>query len=227
MTLRLIVIGLVVVNVFLWGWAALQPKPNEALVVTLAESPGASPDVPAIRLTREASVQSPGGSQVSRQCYTLGPLSSRSVTQSIQEELSRAVVQIELHESTAMVEQGFWVYLEPFGSYSQAAEAVTQLLANGVRDYFIMPEGPYAHAVSVGLYDQRSMAEARMRSLEALELGWPIAMEMQRKDEARYWLDFELRPDMEISIEALIADHEGAQNLEVPCRENEASFPPT
>ena len=227
MTLRLIVIGLVVANVFLWGWAVLQPEPAQAPKAPEVNQPRALPDVPEIALASEREGLPSGGVQDSRQCFTLGPLGSRSVTLSIQESLSSSVVQINLHESTAVVEQGFWVYLEPFGSYAQASEAVSQLVANGVRDYFIMPEGPYANAVSVGLYEQRSQAETRMRDIEALELGWPLRMEMQRQDEARYWLDFELLPDTETNIESLVADHEGAQHLQVPCRENEASFPPT
>ena len=227
MTLRLIVIGLVVANVFLWGWAVLQPEPAGVPVIENLDQFEELPDVPDIRLAREAAVALTVGTQDSRQCFTLGPMSSRSATQAVQEALSGIVVQIQLHESTAMVEQGFWVYLEPFGSYGQAAEAVSQLVNNGIRDYYILPEGPYANAVSVGLYEQRSQAESRVRAIEALELGWPLVMEMQREEEARFWLDFELRPDAETDIESLIADHEGAQHLEVPCRANEASFPPT
>jgi hypothetical protein len=50
---------------------------------------------------------------------------------------------------------------------------------------------------------------------------------MQRRDEARCWLDFEIRSDSDIDIESLIVENNEASHLEVPCPENEASFPPT
>jgi hypothetical protein len=48
---------------------------------------------------------------------------------------------------------------------------------------------------------------------------------MQRRDKARYWLDFEIRSDSDIDIESLIVENDVARHLEVPCPENEASFP--
>ena len=90
-----------------------------------------------------------------------------------------------------------------------------------------MPEGPYGNAVSVGLYEQRSQAQARIRQIEALGLGWPVVMEMQRSDEPRFWIDFELRPEAEVVWDELVAGEDDARQLEVPCPENEASFPPT
>lgn len=227
MILRFTVIGLVVLNVLLWGWAALQPEPTSPVEPGDPSRITQISNLPAIRLASEATRLPPGGSQVSRQCYTLGPLSSRMLMQGIQDQLARSVVQLSWHESTAVVEQGYWVYLEPFDSYEEAAEAVGQLVDAGVRDYYLMPRGPHANAISVGLFEQESQAQARKEEIEALGLGWPVSMQMQRKDESRYWLDFEIRPDADIEIASLVAGNAEVQHLEVPCPENEASFPPT
>ena len=226
MILRLLVIGLIVANIVLWGWASLQPEPRTAPAEQTSSGVTQISSVPSIRLARESAIGPPGGSQASRQCYTLGPLQSRSAMQVIQDELERSVIQLSWHQSSVVVEQGFWVYFEPFDSYRQAAEAVDLLVENGVRDYYVMPDGPYANAVSVGLFERQAQAEARKEAIEALGLGWPVKVEMQRKDEARYWLDFELRPDRQVDVQELIAGQPGAQHLEVPCPENEASFPP-
>lgn len=227
MVVRFTVIGLVVLNIFLWGWAAIQPKPQSGPASKDPARITQIGDLPVIRLASEATRLPPGGSVASRRCYSLGPIASRSAMRSIQDELARDVVQLSWHETSAVVEQGYWVYLEPFGSYEQAAEAVDQLVAQGVRDYYLMPRGPYANAVSVGLYEQRSQAQARQEEIEALGLGWPVAVEMQRKDEVRYWLDFEISGDSDIEVDSVTAHHSGAQHLEVPCPENQASFPPT
>lgn len=227
MILRFTVIGLVVLNVFLWGWAAIQPEPRSAPVWQDPSRITQISGLPAIRLASEDTRLPPGGSQASRQCYTLGPIASRSAMQGIQDQLARDVVQLSWHETTAMVEQGYWVYIEPFGSHEQAAEAVDRLVAKGVRDYYLMPGGPFANAVSVGLFEQRPQAQARKEQIEALGLGWPVKIDMQRKDEARYWLDFEIRGNSAIEVDRLVADHSGVQHLEVPCPENEVSFPPT
>ncbi len=227
MILRFIVIGLVVLNVFLWGWAALQPDPAPGTGADDSSRITQISNVPAIRLAREASIVPPGGALASRQCFTLGPLPSRLAMDALQDELAPSVVQISWHETTAVVEQGYWVYLEPFSSDAQAAEAVAMLVENGVRDYYVMTDGTNANAVSLGLFEREPQARARQEAIEALGLGWPVIMEMQRKDEPRYWLDFEMRPDANIEVGDLVADHAGAQHLEVPCAENQASFPPT
>jgi len=227
MILRITVIGLLAFNILLWGWASLQPKSSNTSGAEEAARILKINGVPTIRLAREANLLSPGGTQAFRQCFTLGPIESRSAMRRIQDELERSVVQLSWHETTSTIEQGYWVYLEPFGSYDQAAEAVELLVANGVRDYYLMPRGPYANAVSVGLYDRQSLAQARKDEIEALGLGWPVSVEMARKDEPRYWLDFEVHSDSTVEIDRLVANGGDAQNLEVPCRENEASFPPT
>lgn len=227
MILRFTVIGLVVLNVLLWGWAAIQPEPEKAPGPEEAARINQISGLPAIRLAREADVLPPGGVQASRQCYTLGPIASRSDMRRIQDALERAVVQLSWHESSVVVEQGYWVYLEPFGSFEQAAEAVDQLVANGVSDYYVMPDGPFANAISVGLYEQRAQAETRKAQIEALGLGWPVTLEMDRKDESRFWLDFEIRGDSGLDVAELVAGRGQARHLEVPCPENEVSFPPT
>lgn len=227
MILRFTVIGLVVINVFLWGWAAIQPEPIKAPGPEEAARITQISGLPTIRLASEAEVPPPGGAQASRQCYTLGPIGSRAAMRRIQDALERAVVQLSWHETSAIVEQGFWVYLEPFSSRDQAAEAVDQLVANGVSDYYVMPDGPFANAVSVGLFEQRSQAETRKAEIEALGLGWPVTLDMQRKEEARFWLDFEIRGDSEVEVADLVDEGSQARHLEVPCPENEASFPPT
>lgn len=227
MILRFTVICLVVLNVFLWGWAAIQPEPPKAPGPEDAARINQISGLPTIRLASEVDMMPPGGAQALRQCYTLGPVDSRSAMRRIQDVLEPSVVQLSWHETSAVVEQGFWVYLEPFSSFGQAAEAVDQLVANGVSDYYVMPSGPFANAVSVGLYEQRSQAETRKEQIEALGLGWPVTIGMQRKDEARYWLDFEIRDDSDLDIAGLVSEDGEARYLEVPCPENEASFPPT
>jgi hypothetical protein len=227
MILRICVLGLVAFNILLLGWALLQPEPTEISGAEDSDQISQISNLPAIRLASEATGLIPGGSQASRQCFTLGPIASRSAMQRIRDELESAVVQISWHETTALVEQGYWVYLEPFSSYEQAAEAVEQLVANGVADYYVLPEGPFSNAVSVGLYERQSQAQARKEEIETLGMGWPIVIDMQRQDEARYWLDFEIRSDSDLDIESLIVDNDEARHLEVPCPENEASFPPT
>lgn len=227
MLLRFTVIGLVVLNVFLWGWAAIQPEPPSVPKAEDVARVMQISGVPAIRLAGEADVMSPGGLQASRQCYTLGPIESRSAMRKVQDVLEPSVVQLSWHETTAVVEQGYWVYLEPFSSRAQAGEAVQQLVEHGISDYYVMPNGPNANAVSVGLFEQRVQAETRKAEIDALGLGWPVMMDMQRKDESRYWLDFEVRGDAQLEIDSLIAEGSQARQLEVPCAENEASFPPT
>ena len=114
-----------------------------------------------------------------------------------------------------------------FSSYAEASTAVERLVELGVTDYYVIPNGNYSNAVSLGLYEQESIARQRQADIESFGEGWSVSVEMHRENEARYWLDFETRGESDINWEMLLADTEAAQRLEVQCDANETSFPPT
>lgn len=230
MILRIIVIGLFALNLLIWGWKALQPDASEPdaaghatrASITAREISG----LPAIQLAREAAPVLRGAGQNLRQCFTLGPIASRSDFLRIRDELEPSVVQLSWRETTAVVEQGYWVYLEPFGDFEQASDAVVQLVARGVTDYYVIPRGRFSNAISLGLYERESPAKTRLEQIEALDLGWPVSMGVQREDQERYWLDFEIRRGARVEMKELMAGNEEAQHLEVQCEQGESSFPP-
>lgn len=229
MYLRLAVFSLITINILLWGWVAVLPEAPGANGQAANNAPpiGPVPGLANIRLAREMNLAARSASEGARQCFTLGPVSSRSVLRELQDELELTVVQLSWRETTAMVEQGYWVYLEPFNNFDQASDAVTQLLERGITDYYIVPRGEYANAISLGIYEREPIARQRMMEIEALDLGWPVSMGMRRQHEPRYWLDFETRGGADIAFGALLSGMEGAQHLEVQCDANETSFPPT
>ncbi len=60
-----------------------------------------------------------------------------------------------------------WVVFPPLPSARAASEKLGELLAAGVRDAFVVNDGPWRNAISLGLYANDAAAARRTRELEA------------------------------------------------------------
>lgn len=60
-----------------------------------------------------------------------------------------------------------WVIFPPLPSARSAAEKLDELVAAGVRDAFVVKDGPWRNAISLGLYANDAAAARRTTELEA------------------------------------------------------------
>lgn len=60
-----------------------------------------------------------------------------------------------------------WVYLPPLPSPESAAELLADLAAAGVSDTFVVKEGTWRNAISLGLYSNGESAHRRVREVES------------------------------------------------------------
>lgn len=61
----------------------------------------------------------------------------------------------------------YWVIFPPLPSAPSANEKLRELIAVGVQDAFVVKDGPWRHALSLGLYANGQAAERRIDELEA------------------------------------------------------------
>ncbi|MDR1647040.1 MAG: hypothetical protein LBR88_03260 [Zoogloeaceae bacterium] len=59
----------------------------------------------------------------------------------------------------------WWVFIPPAVNRSAAVKKTGELLALGIREYFIMPEGPQQFAISLGIFSQEEAAKAYLATL--------------------------------------------------------------
>ncbi|MDR2165933.1 MAG: hypothetical protein LBO79_10045 [Zoogloeaceae bacterium] len=62
-------------------------------------------------------------------------------------------------------EGGWWVFIPPLANRQMAVEKTGELLALGISEFFIMPDGPQQFAISLGVFSQEEAARTYLGKL--------------------------------------------------------------
>jgi hypothetical protein len=152
--------------------------------------------VPTIHLIEELEQQraiKPG----QRQCFSLGPFHSTEERDSLRMQLRGRVTGISERQTQAMVERGYWVFLPPYESLLEANRALLSLRALGLEDIAIVyEENQWQNAISLGYFLRQDNANRRASQLR--DRGYAVQVQVTRRAEPRYWLDYEQDPGVEL-----------------------------
>ena len=244
--LRIFVFGLVLANILFIALKFLQP--DAEITGEAAEKPVETPKLPRIELvnntitpgsvTHGQAAEEPEPQQAPEQlpeqvpeelaavvsepdpamCIRMGPFDTEAELTSLQPELERWFERVQRHETTSLVEKGYWVFLAPFATREEADKEVQRLTAAGVKDYYVIPRGTSANAISLGVYDRQEPAENRQRQLAALGLGLEIGIELQSESQSQYWLDAGPVNDMSPAMDQWSLSHPDTRHGQIPCR---------
>lgn len=119
-----------------------------------------------------------------KQCYWVGPYAGaeqRGVARA--RFISAGFVVRE--ESIAGTATDYWVFFPAFVTREQAEAKLVELRRRGV-DSFIVNEGAFVNAISLGHFSQEEKAQAFMTRLRGE--GWPVEMRSQPKAARELWL---------------------------------------
>jgi len=128
----------------------------------------------------------------SRQCFTLGPFHDAEDMHEAHSRLQNVSLSVVERQTQALVEQGYWVFLRPYRSLLEANEVLISLQALGLQDIAVMYEGQFSNSISLGYFLRQENATKRQQGLVAR--GYEPLIQVQRKSEPRYWLDYEQNP---------------------------------
>lgn len=99
-------------------------------------------------------------------CMRWGPIPAARLDDAV-----AALDPLQLGDRLTQVAQGvprgpYWVYFPPLASRAEADRKAAELASLGVRDLAVIrPPGQWQHAISLGLYARRAVAEARLAEL--------------------------------------------------------------
>lgn len=215
--MRAIVVVLLVANLLLLAWHFLGPQPeppprSAALaaspLVLLAELPAApepASDPPPALPTETVSGGPP-------ECLALGPYLDRDVAMAARERLAAVEVTAVPRAVDASQRLGFWVYTPPADSRSGADDVVDRLRRAGVRDFYVVADGVYEHAVSLGVFSQEDTATRHADRLRAM--GFTVEVGERRREITAWWLDFaEPEPDSPAAEQVALLVRSGQEAL--------------
>lgn len=170
--------------------AALEPAPPPAdagASKSARESADRQPSEPA-----EAARTQPAADI----CYTLGPFKEMETLRLVTREIKDYVVEASFRSKEEQEQTMFRVLISPVGSKQEAKALIRELDKKNIRDHFIITEGPYRNAISLGYFSTKSRAYRHADRVR--KLGFDAAAEPVFRSYTIYWLDYRIRSGEEI-----------------------------
>jgi hypothetical protein len=185
MLTRALIVLLVVLNLGVAAWWALRPAPRVVADTALAGIPrlllagehrsptpvAASVPMPASASTTAIPANATAKQDDAPQCFRFGPFADAASADAAAAKL-RASVRKATTRTTNGGGKGWTVWLPPFADMTAAQARALEIAGAGIKDYYVVAEGPQANAIMLGRYGgednaQRRIAELRAKGIEA------------------------------------------------------------
>jgi hypothetical protein len=180
---------LVVANLLLYGWfrgwmapfggdgrepvrLERQLSPDALRVVPAGAAAAAGAGAPGATASEGAGAAAPGAlggpallaALRATGCAELGPMSEAEAVR-VQVALDAVVADLSVATQRAEDTTSWWVYLAP--GPTETSTRIAELRERGVTDTYVMPDGPWKGAISLGLFRQEELAVALQKSIAA------------------------------------------------------------
>jgi hypothetical protein len=185
MLTRALIVLLIVLNLGVAAWWAFRPSPLVAADTTLAGVPELQlaserkPPMPAavpVATPTQATTTTPPPVETAKkddapQCFRFGPFADAASADAAAAKL-RASVQKAATHTASTGRNGWTVWLPPFADMTSAQAKALEIAGAGIKDYYVVAQGPQANAIMLGRYGgednaQRRIAELRAKGIEA------------------------------------------------------------
>lgn len=227
--MRGLVAALVAANLILILWWVFAPRPAEvppagpvaaSPLILLHEVPAPPPRLMQAP-TAEASTAGDEGEEATpvQGCHALGPYPDRDLAMAVRESLLEVGLPATPRAEDASQRLGFWVHTPPTSNRGNTDTVVDRLRRVGIRDFYVVADGEYENAVSLGVFSQVDSAERHAERLRGL--GFDVIVGERLRRITAWWLDFPTPPTGSVAadrvIELALAGGEGLTLMPKPC----------
>jgi hypothetical protein len=119
-------------------------------------------------------------------CIRLGALESIELAEQLFKRLSAHNVASQIVEQEVLASTDFWVIIPPRPSKKQALRLLKQLQLANIDSYIVI-EGDYANAISLGLFTVKGSAYGIRDKM--IESGYEAVVQEIPRYQKRYWLE--------------------------------------
>jgi hypothetical protein len=181
-----LLLALALLNILVFSWSAWTAQSVVAENISLTEA-----GVQTLRLLPETPGErfSSRTSNITSSCYSAGPFNTLKAAQLVGKRVSDYGLETTIRSIKSMETLNYFVYIPPVESRQAADDLVKDLKINGVEDYFIVTEGPYTNAISLGFYS--SLGRASRYAEYIRYLGYDARYSEQKTPLEVYWLDYD------------------------------------
>lgn len=187
--MRILALLLLLANIAMYCWARYVAAPQVTLVSTPV--PIHSSDVPSLALVHESSQSQPATNLEHADCVSVGPIEDETKAGALAERLQAAGLTSTQHIEIKDEFAGYWVTMDKFANKAQAEKVLQQLHEGGISDAYIFTDEVPSQVLSLGLFSERTRAEARREA--AAKLGFEASINDRTRKIQSYWLDVMLQ----------------------------------
>lgn len=120
-------------------------------------------------------------------CQTIGPIDESARADEVKNALGDVVDQVVVRSESVPVPNGLIIVSPPQGGTAEARALAEKMQAAGLEDIYVFGRGPYKGRVSLGIYNKKAFAHARVAEIQAA--GFPAEALTRTRDVIRYWVD--------------------------------------
>jgi hypothetical protein len=227
---RLLLLLLLAGNIGVGAWLLLGPDPSARMQLADVD-----PGVPRLVLLAErerervgvdaaaggphaaelAAAPEPLSALSASRCHTLGPFSTQAELRRVMDVLSPLAGRIQFREGRQTASRGYWVYIPPLPTRTEALGVARELSARGIRDYYVVTAGDQENTVSLGLF--RDPDNAERRRAEVAALGFAPALRERSEEQNVWWVDMAEDPTAPVDWRSVLSAQAADTAREVPC----------
>ena len=154
-----------------------------------AETPKSAPsaDSPAPKVAQPPK-PAPPADAANVACWRIGSFSSASLAEQAAAKRPQNMRLIRIAQESETAHLGYIVVVPAKNGLEGAEQTVRQLQRKGINDFQIMKKGPFIHAVSLGVFNEKLNAQRWVRHMH--KKGLPQVVMRERTDNRnKYWLE--------------------------------------
>jgi hypothetical protein len=164
MLTRALILLLLVLNLGVATWWWLRPAADAPAAVTI------DPLVPRLQMVGEkgAAIARPQASVESPEpaCFEFGPFEDAASFAHAQSVLQQVAMRMEVRRDAAG-SRGWRVWMPPLAGLEAARAMAARIVAAGLKDYYVVPNGAEANSIALGRYGNAAAAQRRQEALRA------------------------------------------------------------
>lgn len=190
MRVRVIFLGLLLINLLYMAWAQwidVPPPPQPNPTASLPRLKLAS-DLPPDR--RAAAPAKMALEAPPTQCVSVGPFRDPAIAAQAVEVLKAKNFAPQQRAAELPAVRRYWVYLDKLSSDAAVTRVLHRLERTGIDDAEAMPPQTGDRRISLGLYDASDRAERRLKAVRSM--GFKPVMTERMLPGTVYWLDLTL-----------------------------------
>lgn len=140
-----------------------------------------------------------------KQCLFWGEFSGSGLADARQ-KLSALELGSRLQTRSVEHASGYWVYMSPLKNQAAVQRKIGQLKALGINDYFVVQEGEWQHAISLGVFRTERAAQNYLDSLRKQGVRTAKVGERMSKLKLTQFVITDAEPETETKVRAFQKD---------------------